>query len=165
MIRAVRNSDASAICEIYNHFVRESIATFDEVPISERDIGQRIVKIVERFPWYTWEEEGTVAGYAYAAPWMSRSAYRFAVETTIYVSPDFARRGIGTRLYEAVLESLRESGFHSAVAGISLPNPASIGLHEKLGFRRIAVFEEIGFKFGRWIDVGYWELLLKGESR
>jgi phosphinothricin acetyltransferase len=160
LIRPAHVADAAAISEIYNHFVRETIVTFEEVPVSEVEMARRIASVTERFPWHVCEDENGLAGYAYAAPWMTRSAYRLSVETTVYVGPGRAGRGFGSRLYETLLEDLRERRLHLAVGGIALPNPASIALHEKLGFRHVGRFREVGFKFGRWIDVGYWELKL-----
>lgn len=165
MIRPCRPSDAAAICAIYNPYVLESIITFEEEPVTEAEMAQRIREIGGRLPWLAWEEkvgeeEAVVAGYAYATPWKSRSAYGRSVETTVYVSPDFARRGIGASLYGTLLGELRALGLHCALGGISLPNPASIALHEKLGFRKVGHLEEVGWKFGRWIDVGYWQLIL-----
>lgn len=160
MIRACRVSDASEICAIYNRHVRETVVTFEEIPVTELEMGQRIGEIVSRLPWFVWEHEGRVVGYAYAAPWKTRSAYRFSVESTVYIADGFTRRGIGMKLCQALIDDLRRRNVHCAVAGISLPNPASIALHEKLGFEKIGEFKEVGWKFARWIDVGFWELVL-----
>jgi phosphinothricin acetyltransferase len=99
-------------------------------------------------------------GYAYASSWKRRSAYRYAVESTIYLAPEFHGRGLGSELYRALIAEMRARGFHCAIGGISLPNPASIALHEKLGYKHIGQFREVGWKFGKWVDVGHWELLL-----
>jgi L-amino acid N-acyltransferase YncA len=160
VIRACHPSDASQICEIYNYYVRETVVTFEEVPVAERDMAQRIGDVTERLPWLVCEQNGRVVGYAYAAAWKARSAYRFSVESTIYLSPDFAGRGMSSDLYGALIADLRSRDVHCAVGGIALPNAASIALHEKLGFVRIGQFKEIGWKFGKWVDVGYWELVL-----
>jgi phosphinothricin acetyltransferase len=122
-------------------------------------MARRIEDIGARFPWLVWEDGGTVVGYAYASAWKSRSAYRFAVESTIYLTTSRHRSGIGTKLYGALLAELKSRGFHTAVGGIALPNPASIALHEKLGFTKIGQFVEVGRKLGRWVDVGYWQLI------
>lgn len=111
-------------------------------------------------PWLVAEAEGVVAGYAYATKWRVRHAYRFSVESSVYLAPASAGQGIGTMLYRALLDRLRDGGFHLAIGGIALPNAASIALHEKLGFEKVAQFREVGFKFGRWTDVGYWQLSL-----
>ncbi|HET7203399.1 MAG TPA: arsinothricin resistance N-acetyltransferase ArsN1 family B [Steroidobacteraceae bacterium] len=161
MLRGCRPSDASRICEIYNHFVRETVVTFEEEPVSEREMARRIQEVTEELPWMVWEEAGTIGGYAYATRWKSRSAYRFSTESTVYVAPGLTRRGIGTRLYEALVVELRRRNVHCVVGGIALPNAASIALHERLGFSKIGHFSQIGWKLGRWVDVGYWELLLQ----
>ncbi len=160
MIRACAPADAAAIAEIYNHYVRETVVTFEETPVSVDEMARRIVDVGARFPWLVWEDDGAVAGYAYASAWKSRSAYRLSVESTIYLDADRHRRGIGTKLYGALLAELKARGFHTAVGGIALPNAASIALHEKLGFTKIAQFVEVGRTFDRWVDVGYWQLIL-----
>lgn len=134
MIRPCHPSDASRICEIYNHYVRETVITFEELPVTEADMAQRIGDAIERLPWLVSEQSGAIVGYAYATPWKARSAYRFAVESTVYLAPEFTGRGIGSALYQALVAELRNCGVHCAVGGISLPNAASIALHEKLGF-------------------------------
>jgi phosphinothricin acetyltransferase len=159
MIRSCQPSDAAQICAIYNHFIRETVVTFEEVPVAEREMAQRIEEVTERFPWFVWEQDGSIAGYAYAAPWRARAAYRFSVESTVYLSPLFTGRGIGTKLYQALIADLRGRGAHCAVGGIALPNPASIALHEKVGFSKVGQLREVGWKLGRWVDVGYWALV------
>jgi L-amino acid N-acyltransferase YncA len=161
MIRACHSSDASRICEVYNHYVRETVVTFEDEPVSEAEMAQRIADVTQRYPWLVWEQGGVAVAYAYATPWKARSAYRFSVETTVYVAPGFARRGLGTALYQALIAELKSRNVHCVVGGIALPNDASIALHEKLGFSKIGQFEEVGWKLGRWIDVGYWELVLR----
>lgn len=160
MIRACLPSDAAQLCEIYNYYVRETVVTFEEEPVAERNMEQRIREVSEGLPWLVWEQGGSIVGYAYATPWKVRSAYRHSIESTVYLSPSFVGCGIGTRLYQALVTELRRRKVHCAVGGIALPNPASIALHEKLGFSEIGRFREIGWKFGRWIDVGYWQLML-----
>lgn len=160
MLRCAVPADADAICAIYNPYVRDTTISFEEAPVTEMEMAQRIVDTTRRYPWLVAEEGGRVAGYAYASQWRTRSAYRFAVETTVYVAPHGPRRGVGSALYRALLDELRTRGFHCAMGGIALPNPASIALHEKMGFRQVAHFREVGWKFDRRIDVGYWQLLL-----
>lgn len=160
MIRACTPRDAAAICEIYNSFVRDTIITFEETPVAAAEMAQRLADVTARFPWLVADEQGAIAGYAYATPWKARSAYRFAVETTVYVAPGYLRRGLGTALYRELIAALRKLDVHCAVGGIALPNPASVALHEKLGFNKIGQFVEVGRKFDRWVDVGYWELIL-----
>jgi len=159
-IRAVAASDAERIAEIYNHYVRETVVTFEEEPVPVAEMAQRIAAQSAEYPFLVIEADGAVAGYACASSWKRRSAYRFAAESTIYLAPDCTRRGLGRPLYQALLAAMRERGLHCAIGGIALPNPDSIRLHERLGFAPIGRFQEVGFKFNRWIDVGYWEKLL-----
>jgi len=157
MIRPVRLSDSEAVAGIYNPFIRDTVVTFEETPVDAAEMARRIEDVTARLPWLVSEQEGVVAGYAYATPWKARSAYRFAVESTIYLAPAFAGRGLGTTLYRTLLDELERGGAHCAVGGIALPNPASVALHERLGFRPVATFREIGWKLGCWVDVGYWQ--------
>lgn len=161
-IRSARAADSEPIAEIYNHYVREAIATFEEQPVTAEEMAHRIADVTARLPWIVAEESGVLVGYAYATPWKTRSAYRFTVETTVYLAPDAIGRGLGTALYETLLTTLRREHrqLRSALACIALPHPASVALHERLGFASVGHFTEVGFKFGRWIDVGYWQLVL-----
>jgi L-amino acid N-acyltransferase YncA len=160
MIRPATAADAPAICAIYNHHVLNTPVTFEEIAISKGEMAARIAEVRSAFPWLVFERDGRVAGYAYANRWKVRSAFRYAVETTVYVDQAAVRSGIGSKLYERLIADLRALAMHSLIAGIALPNPASVALHEKLGFRKVAHFEQVGWKFNRWIDVGYWELIL-----
>ena len=160
LLRSAVPADAAAICAIYNPYVRDTTISFEEAPVGEPEMAQRIADTTRRYPWLVADDGGRPVGYAYASQWRSRSAYRFAVETTVYVAPDAPRRGVGSALYRALLDDLRARGFHCAMGGIALPNPASVALHEKMGFRQVAHFREVGWKFDRRVDVGYWQLLL-----
>lgn len=160
MIRACRANDAAAIAEIYNHYVRTTVVTFEEAPVTAAEMTQRIADVSARYPWHVFDDGGAAVGWAYATPWKTRSAYRFSVETTVYVAASHHGRGVGGALYRALIDDLRTRNVHSAVGGIALPNPASVALHEKLGFRKIAHFAEVGRKLDRWVDVGYWQLIL-----
>jgi len=160
MIRPVRPPDSPEICALYNYYVRGTTVTFEEDPVSPGEMKRRIGEITERFPWFVYEQDGTVVGFAYAGPWKGRSAYRYTVESTVYVHKDFLGRGIGSSLYQRLIMDLREQGLHSVLGCIALPNPASQALHEKVGFTQVAHFTQVGFKFGSWLDVGYWELVL-----
>ncbi len=161
MIREVTDSDTAALCAIYNHYIANGIATFEEQVLDTQTLRERIAQVCPGLPWLVCEADGEVAGYAYASPWRTRSAYRFSVESTIYLDPRSTGRGLGTQLYEALLGALRAQSLHVVVSAIALPNPASVALHEKMGFEKVAHLKEVGRKFGRWIDVGYWELLLE----
>lgn len=164
MIRPAQISDAAAICSIYNPYVLQTCVTFEEDIVSETEMADRIADVTESLPWLVMEEQDRVVGYAYASRWKSRCAYRFSVESTIYLDRDMTGRGRGRTLYEALLAEIRQSGRHSVLAGIALPNPASQRLHESLGFKKVAHFEEVGRKFDQWIDVGYWELIFPAAT-
>ncbi len=160
MIRAATTNDAAAIAAIYNHYIANSIITFEETPVSADEMAARIAEVTASLPWLVFESAGEVMGYAYASPWKSRCAYRFSVETTVYLAATATGRGIGTQLYTALLADLRGRSLHSVIGGVALPNAASVALHEKFGFEKVAHFKQVGWKFDRWIDVGYWELML-----
>jgi phosphinothricin acetyltransferase len=159
VIRPVRAADAGPICTIYNHHVTDTVVTFEETPVATDEMARRIRETTQH-PWLVVEDEGSVAGYASASTWKTRASYRHTVESTVYVDPRFQRRGHGRRLYEALLAELRARHVHCVVAGIALPNAASVALHESLGFAPAGVLREVGRKFDRWVDVGYWTLVL-----
>lgn len=161
MLRAATPADAAAIAAIYNHYVLNTIITFEEDAVSEEEMKARITEVLDAGrPWFVWEENGRVLGYAYASGWKSRCAYRYAVESSIYLDQSATGRGLGRRLYVALIDALRARKIHCIIGGIALPNPASVALSEKLGFQKIGHFKEVGWKFNQWIDVGYWELML-----
>jgi L-amino acid N-acyltransferase YncA len=158
VIRQSVSADAEAIAQIYNHYVRETIVTFEEQPVPTVEMAKRLADTVaDALPWLVAEQDGAIVGYARASKWKPRSAYRFAVETTIYLAPDSIGKGVGTSLYQFLINELKKLELHTAIGGIALPNAGSVGLHEKLGFRKVAHFAEVGFKFGKWIDVAYWQ--------
>jgi L-amino acid N-acyltransferase YncA len=160
-VRVVSKDDAMEISEIYNYYILNTHITFEENVVSEKEMENRISEIQEAgLPWLVAIEAGRVVGYAYASKWKGRCAYRFSVESTVYLAPGHSGNGIGSLLYEALMRELRESGFHVVIGGIALPNPASVALHEKFGMKQVAHFKEVGFKFGKWIDVGYWQAIL-----
>jgi L-amino acid N-acyltransferase YncA len=161
VIRSATANDSEALARIYNYYVRETIVTFEEEEISSQQMAARIEDVAgAALPWLLAEDQGVIVGYASASKWKVRSAYRFSVETTIYLDPERFGKGIGTRLYRELLSLLRPRSIHSVIGGIALPNAASVALHESLGFAKVAHFKEVGFKFGRWVDVGYWQLTL-----
>lgn len=161
MIRVVEPKDAKAINNIYNYYIENTTITFEEVLLTPSEMESRISIISTEFPYYVYEEDGEVLGYAYANTWKSRSAFRFSVESTIYLKNGLGGRGIGRKLYTQLIKELRERGVHSVIGGITIPNPGSIKLHENIGFTKLGQFHEVGYKKEMWIDVGYWELLLK----
>jgi L-amino acid N-acyltransferase YncA len=161
VIRSATLADAHVIESIYNWYIESTIVTFEEERVVAADISERIDKVLKgSLPWLVLEQANEIVGYAYATPWRARRAYRFCVETSIYLARDWAGQGFGTELYEHLLAQLTERNMHVAIGGIALPNGASVRLHEKLGFRKVAHFEQVGFKFGSWIDVGYWQKAL-----
>jgi len=160
MIRAGVAEDAGAIAAIYNDYIRETVITFEEIPVSTAEMARRIGEVSAHYPWLVYEHDGAAVGWAYATAWKTRSAYRNTVETTIYLAQSHCGLGNGRALYDALLAELKTRGFHSAVGCIALPNRESVALHDKLGFRKAAHFAEVGWKLDRWVDVGYWQLLL-----
>jgi L-amino acid N-acyltransferase YncA len=160
MIRSATSDDAAAICAIYNHYVLKTPVTFEEEEISVSAMTERIREITASFPWLVFERAGAVIGYAYAGRWKVRSAFRHTVETTVYLQKDCGGGGFGSQLYRRLIDDLKPLKMHSLIGGIALPNPASVALHEKFGFRKVGHFNQVGWKFGQWIDVGYWELIL-----
>ncbi|MEQ1518201.1 MAG: arsinothricin resistance N-acetyltransferase ArsN1 family B [Usitatibacteraceae bacterium] len=165
MIRPVTPADADAIVRIYNHYVAKTPITFETEAVSAAEMAGRIDEVhAANLPWLVIENDGQVQGFAYAGRWKGRCAYRFSVETTVYLDAAVTTKGLGTELYKALLAALRTNeklAIHAVIGGVALPNAASVGLHEKLGFEKVAQFKEVGFKFDRWIDVGYWELMLR----
>ena len=161
IIREADASDAASIASIYNHYVAETVVTFDEQPVTVQEMARRVEEVhAVSLPWLVAEQDNRVVGYAYASPWKRRAAYRFSVEISVYLDPNHLGRRLGTRLYSELFAILRNSQAHAVIGGIALPNDASVALHEKFGMHKVAVFEEVGFKFNRWIDVGYWERTL-----
>jgi phosphinothricin acetyltransferase len=162
MIRNADPADAGRIAEIYNPYVLNTTITFEENMVEVKEMRSRIEQVVEKgHPWLVMEKDNNVVGYAYASTWRERPAYRFSLESTIYLDQQSGGKGWGTELYTALLEKLQQAGVHAVIGSIALPNPESIRLHEKLGFIKVAQFPEVGFKFNRWIDVGFWQLTLK----
>lgn len=161
MIRSVKISDAEEICRIYNYYVTESIITFEDSPVGVEEMASRIVETTTELPWLVFEKNQRVVGYAYASRWKSRCAYRYSVESTVYVEPSVKNMKIGSLLYSELIEILRKREIHTILAGIALPNEHSVKLHEKFGFENVALLREVGWKFDTWIDVGYWQLNLE----
>jgi phosphinothricin acetyltransferase len=164
-IRPATPADAARICAIYNPYVATTTISFEEEPVDEPGMAQRIADVAAAgLPWLVLEVDGAVAGYAYATKWRARPAYRHSVESSVYLDQAWAGRGFGKQLYGALLDDLRARDLHLVIGGIALPNAASTRLHEALGFCKVAHFAEVGQKFGRWVDVGYWELRLGNDA-
>jgi L-amino acid N-acyltransferase YncA len=156
--RAFQPGDENAIADIYNHYISNTTITFEEVPLSALEMRARIDACTKTCPWLVCEIEGQVMGYAYATAWKVRAAYRHTVEATVYVRTGSSGQGIGKALYTALLAALFEQGCHVVLGCIALPNAASVGLHQHLGFTKVAHFPEVGRKFDQWLDVGYWQI-------
>lgn len=159
--RSVVQSDAGEIARIYNHYVANTHNTFETEAVPAREMERRITDTLALpLPWLVTEVSGKVVGYAYASKWKGRCAYRFSVESTVYMDHAHIGKGLGLGLYSELIGALRNQSLHSAIGGIALPNEQSIGLHERLGFKKVAHFEQVGYKQDRWVDVGYWQLIL-----
>lgn len=160
-VRGATAEDADAIAAVYNPYITHTTVTFEEEPVTAETIRQRMADVAEQaLPWLIAESGGDVVGYAYASRLGERAAYRYSVETAVYVDASCARGGVGSALYRELLPALSAAGKHAAVAKLSLPNDASVGLHERFGFEKVGHLAEVGRKFGRWLDVGYWQLTL-----
>lgn len=153
--------DAERVAEIYRPYVTETLVSFEEVPPSAADMAERMRATLAWTPWLVAEnDEGMVVGYAYASRHRERPGYRWSVDISVYIDGRWQRRGIGRALYAELLEILRRQRFTNVYAGIGLPNPGSVALHESLGMRQIAVYEKVGFKFGEWPDVAWYAMRL-----
>ena len=159
MIRHIRSSDAHAIANIYNHYIQNTAISFEYTPLTDAQMLQRIKTIQHDYPYIVWEEDDQILGYAYVARWKERKAYDTSVESSIYLHKDHGGKGIGKKLYAELIKLTFEEDIHSIIAGIALPNDASIALHDFFGFNKIGVFNEVGWKFDQWHSVGYWELI------
>lgn len=160
-IRRIEARDADAVSAIYAPFVTDSATSFETEPPNAEAISQRIRDLEPQYPWLVFEADGEVLGYAYGSSHRSRKAYQWSVEVSAYIHERARKRGAGRALYLSLFEVLRLQGYVNAYAGITLPNPASVGLHEALGFQSIGVFSKIGFKFGQWHDVAWLQLRLQ----
>ncbi len=159
-VRPYLPKDASDICAIYNHYITHTTITFETSPITPAVMHQRLQNYARTHHVLVGEVEGKILGYAYASPYRQRPAYQYSTETSVYLKQGHGGCGYGRLLYETLLDTLTSNGFHTAIAGIALPNEASLRLHEKLGFQKVAHFAQVGRKFDQWIDVGFWQRLL-----
>jgi L-amino acid N-acyltransferase YncA len=160
VIRLAGEDDAAQILAIYAPIVRETVISFEFVPPPVEEIRRRITRTLERLPWIVCERDGEIRGYAYAASHRERDAYQWSADVSVYVASSSRRSGVGRALYTALLGILRLQGFVNAYAGITLPNPASVRLHESIGFQPVGIYHAVGWKFGAWHDVGWFELSL-----
>jgi phosphinothricin acetyltransferase len=156
MIREAQYSDTKAIAEIYNYYIHNTIITFEMEPVTVEEIASRMEKYKQLGPYLVYEENGEVTGYTYVSKFRERKAYENSVESTIYLKHGSGGKGVGFQLYSELLKQVLAK-YHVIIAGIALPNEASVRLHEKCGFKKIGHFSEVGRKFEKWIDVGFWE--------
>ncbi|WP_221409088.1 GNAT family N-acetyltransferase [Reichenbachiella versicolor] len=161
IIREVTAKDAEQIAEIYNYYILNSVATFEEELIDPKEIQKRISNILESGHfWFVVEYNGNLIGYSYSSLWKERVSYRFSAAVAVYLDLNFTGKGLGNKLYEALFKKLKEKNIHTVIGGITLPNEGSVALHESFGMKKVAHFSEVGFKFGKWLDVGYWQVIL-----
>ncbi len=163
ILRLAEPADAAGILAIYEPIIRETAISFELEPPDEEEMRRRIESTLERRPWLVCTAGGAVAGYAYAAAHRERPAYQWSVETSVYVHTDYRRHGVAHGLYTALLAALRVQGFYNALAGVALPNPASVGFHEALGFQPVGVYRAVGHKLGAWHDVAWFQLALRED--
>lgn len=160
MIRKVVPGDASDIAGILNHYIVNTDIVFDFDPVDTEEMRRRITEVSASYPYYVWEHDGRVRGFAYVHPWKSRPAYSPTLETTIYLAPGEGRKGVGTELMKKLISDCREAGFRSLIACITSGNTASEHFHSRLGFRKVSEFRDVGFKHSRWLSVTDWQLML-----
>lgn len=160
MITSVDIEHAQQLSDIYNYYIANTSVTFEEKPTTAQDFENRIQEVTAKFPFLVYDLNGEVLGYAYATDWKSRCAYKYSVETSIYLKSGEEGKGIGKKLYRELLLILKEQKYHTAIGGIALPNLKSVALHENLGYTKVAHFSEVGYKFDKWVDVAYWQLKL-----
>ncbi len=161
LIRPATAADGAAVARIYNHYVRNTTVTFEEEEVPPTEIARRIGEVqAAALPWLVAARGAEVVGYAYAAKWHARSAYRYSTEITVYVADGQQRSGIGSRLYDELFPLLQARGMHAVMAVIALPNESSAALHERFGLAKVGHHTEVGFKLDRWVDVGYWQRTL-----
>lgn len=156
-IRLAETGDAAQIREIYASIVLETAISFEVEPPSDEEMERRVAATLESYPWLVCDRGDGVLGYAYATRLRSRAAYNWSVETSVYVREGARHEGVGRRLYRSLLALLTLQGYVNVYAGIALPNDASVALHEGIGFRRLGVYRSVGYKLGRWHDVGWWQ--------
>ena len=163
-IRLATEADAAGMLAIYAPIVRETAISFELEPPPVEEFQSRIASTLTRTPWLVCEIDGDVAGYAYAGPLRTRAAYQWSVEVTVYVNSKYRRLGIGSAVYTSLFDCLRLQGYMNAYGGIALPNPGSVGLHERMGFFHIGTYRNVGYKLETWHDVGWWQLELTGPT-
>jgi L-amino acid N-acyltransferase YncA len=161
IIRLAAEEDSGQVQAIYGPIVSQMTTSFEFEPPSAEEMRRRIADTLAHLPWLVCDRDGEVLGYAYASPHRSRAAYQWSVDVSVYIHSEQRHSGIGRALYRSLFEILVMQGYYNAYAGIALPNPASVGLHEAVGFRSVGVYQEVGYKLGAWHDVGWWQLALQ----
>ncbi|MCF2597407.1 N-acetyltransferase [Phocaeicola barnesiae] len=160
MIRTVTLNDAQAIADIYNEYIVHTCITFETAPVSPAEMADRIRTISSTYPYFVYEADGEMLGYCYAHGWKEKQAYRQTAETTVYVKKGHTGKGIGQALMQQLIDVSQKAGLHVLIACITYPNEASVRLHEKLGFKQVSRFNEVGRKFGQWLDIYDFQLVL-----
>jgi len=160
MIRQIKTSDISEILPIYNYHVKNTIVTFDIIPLSIEQYSKKVERISNEFPFLVYVENNEILGYAYASKWRQKPAYNHTVESTVYTKNIAQGKHIGTKLYLELIKQLKVKDYKTIIGGISLPNEPSIQFHEKFGFKKVGHFSKVGKKFDQWVDVAFWQLNL-----
>lgn len=161
MIRDALETDSTEIAEIYNHYIQNTVITFEERSVDAAEIAARIRKVQSTgYAWLVALNNGRVIGYAYSSKWNERAAYKNTAEVSIYLAHGATKSGWGTKLYGELFSRLRNDSMHIAIGGITMPNPGSVALHEKFGMEKVAHFKQVGYKFDQWLDVSYWQVQL-----
>jgi len=161
LLRLARTADAEAVAAIYRPIVETTAISFESEPPTVEEMARRMQQRLVHWPWLVCDRAGEVLGYAYGSRFRDRAAYQWSVEVSVYVHPRAHRSGVGRALYTSLLGLLILQGFYNAYAGITLPNAASVGLHEAMRFLPVGVYRNVGFKLGAWHDVGWWSLVLQ----
>lgn len=160
-LRPAGPQDADGVLAIYAPIVRDTAISFEGEPPTRQQMAQRIASTIERLPWLVYERQGEILGYVYASQHRARLAYQWSVDVSVYIQAQAHRTGLGRTLYTSLFKLLTLQGFYNCYAGITLPNPASVGLHAALGFQAVGVYRNVGYKLGAWHDVGWWSLALR----
>lgn len=161
IIRSATPEDTTKMLHIYTPFVRDTAVTFEVIPPTPDEFRERVLNIQQSFPWLVCMYDGILAGYAYAASHRSRIAYQWTKELSVYIDPDYRKMRIATGLYTSLIEIIKIQGIMTCLAGITLPNLASVAFHEKMGFTKVGVYHKVGYKYGLYRDAGWWELFIQ----